>query len=90
MVETSRLRQASKAEIHASFVINRQVNRISTEIIRKSMDNSAEDNQSRAKVDFTPSHGLTTSEAEISLQKWGRNELVEKVTPTWLVILGLV
>ena len=89
MVETSGQRRASQAEIHASIVINRQVNRISTEIIRKSTEMSAEDQDSPGKLDFTLSHGLTTSEAEVLLKKWGRNELVEKLTPTWLIIFRL-
>jgi H+-transporting ATPase len=33
---------------------------------------------SEVKAEFTPSHGLTSSEAEALLAKWGRNELIEK------------
>ncbi|CCW69579.1 unnamed protein product [Phytomonas sp. Hart1] len=32
-----------------------------------------------------PSKGLTTAEAENLLQQYGRNELVEKKTPSWLI-----
>jgi hypothetical protein len=33
------------------------------------------------KKDFISSVGLTTSEAEVLLEKWGRNELPEQSTP---------
>ena len=76
-------------EIHASFVINRQINRMSTEITRKSVE-VGEDREHIPSKDFTPSRGLTSDEASDLLKKWGRNELVEKSTPTWLVIFRLV
>ena len=34
-----------------------------------------------------PSHGLTSEEAKKLLQQYGPNELVEKVTPSWLIFL---
>lgn len=37
--------------------------------------------------DFYPSHGLTSKEAEGLLAQWGRNELVEETTPSWMVFL---
>lgn len=33
------------------------------------------------------SHGLTSSEAEALLKQWGRNELPEEHTPSWMVYL---
>jgi len=36
---------------------------------------------------FVPSHGITSEEADALLKQWGRNELVEKRTPSWLVFL---
>lgn len=36
---------------------------------------------------LTPSKGLSTAEAERLLAKYGRNELVEKHTPKWLIFL---
>ena len=54
---------------------------------RNSSDHAGE---GKAEVQFNESHGLTTPEADVLLQQWGRNELVEKITPTWLVILRLV
>ena len=30
---------------------------------------------------FTPSKGLTDIEANVLLQRWGKNELPEKITP---------
>jgi len=41
-------------------------------------------------LNFQVSHGLTTSEAETLLKQWGRNELVEKSTPVWLIIFRLL
>lgn len=32
-------------------------------------------------------HGLTSAEAQALLLKWGRNELVEKTTPLWRLVL---
>jgi H+-transporting ATPase len=37
--------------------------------------------------DFPLSHGITNAEAAELLKQWGRNELPEKVTPSWLVFL---
>jgi H+-transporting ATPase len=76
-------------EVQASIVINRQINRMSTEIIRKSTE-VGQDRSHIPSQDFTPSRGLTSDEANDLLKKWGRNELVEKSTPTWLVIFRLV
>lgn len=39
------------------------------------------------KQDFTPSHGITDAEAEELRVQWGRNELEEKVTPSWLIFV---
>jgi hypothetical protein len=41
-------------------------------------------------IDFVMSHGLSTAEAQDLLKEWGRNELVRKVTPTWLIVFRLV
>ncbi len=79
-------RRTSQAEVQAAIIINKQINRISTEIIRKSEDIK----EPPSTKDFIPSHGLTTGEANDLLKKWGRNELLEKSTPTWLVIFRLV
>ncbi len=86
MAEPTARNPASTTEIQASIVINRQVNRISTEIIRK----STEIGEHVPNKDFVASRGLTSDEANELLKKWGRNELVEKSTPTWLVIFRLV
>ena len=83
-------RRASCAEVQASAILSKQVNRISVEIVRKSADIPKEDEQKSENLDFKPSHGLTTEEANELLKKWGRNELVEKITPTWLIIFRLV
>jgi hypothetical protein len=39
---------------------------------------------------FVMSHGLSTAEADDLLKKWGRNEYLEPVTPTWLIIFRQV
>ena len=43
-------------------------------------------------VDFkqAPHEGLTDAQAAELLLKWGKNELAEKVTPKWLIILRLL
>ena len=79
---------AHTSEIAGAAAINEQVKRVSMDTARKSRDD-AEDAPDK-KVDFVISHGLSTAEANELLKKWGRNELVEKVTPTWLVIFRLV
>ena len=38
---------------------------------------------------FVYSHGLTSIEAEELLEKFGRNELPEKVVPKWLIFVSL-
>ncbi len=58
-------------------------------MVRKSVD-MGEDREPPSNKDFKPSIGLTTNEANDLLRKWGRNELIEKSTPTWLVIFRLV
>jgi len=60
--------------------------------LRKSSDLEREEDEEpkKANADFVVSHGLTTAEADDLLKKWGRNELVEKVVPTWLVIFRLL
>lgn len=40
--------------------------------------------------DFPVSKGLTSQEAEVLLQKYGRNELPEKITPKWLIFCRLL
>ncbi len=41
----------------------------------------------RVSSKFVVSHGLTTPEADERLRKWGRNELVQKDTPTWTITI---
>ncbi|GLC35933.1 hypothetical protein PLESTB_000520800 [Pleodorina starrii] len=50
-------------------------------------DNDNEGEDSGKRKDFVPSEGLTSQEAHDLLHKWGRNELEEKVTPSWLIYL---
>jgi hypothetical protein len=51
------------------------------------MDNARSSRDSSVqRGPFAVSHGLSTAEAEVLLKKWGRNELVEKVSPTWLLL----
>mmetsp|Transcript_19959 Transcript_19959/g.33403 ORF Transcript_19959/g.33403 Transcript_19959/m.33403 type:complete len:906 (+) Transcript_19959:83-2800(+) len=45
------------------------------------------DEEQVEQKDFTPSRGLTTSEAEALLKQWGRNELEEHHKPKWLIFL---
>jgi H+-transporting ATPase len=49
-------------------------------------DASGSRDSSFQHVLFVASHGLSTAEAEVLLKQWGRNELVEKVSPTWLLL----
>jgi hypothetical protein len=41
-----------------------------------------------SKKEFVPSHGLTTSEALIKLQEFGKNELMEKKKPKVLLSIN--
>ena len=71
--------------------INQQVRRLSLEMIKKSQEVPEEEVKGKKEtVQFHQSHGLTSAEAENLMKQWGRNELVEKVTPTWLIIFRLV
>ncbi len=72
--------------------LNKDVRRVSLEMTqRRSRDNDAPGAASEHhELKFHVSHGLTTPEAEELMRQWGRNELVEKITPMWLVILRLV
>lgn len=40
--------------------------------------------------DFPISHGLTTQQANELLEKFGRNELPEEITPKWLIFVRLL
>lgn len=42
------------------------------------------------KVHYAKSTGLTTAQAAILLEKHGRNELPEKITPKWLIFMRLL
>ncbi|EKX41028.1 hypothetical protein GUITHDRAFT_75022 [Guillardia theta CCMP2712] len=55
-------------------------------------EETKEEEEEGEKVDFTPApkDGLTTHEAEELLKKWGKNELTEKTTPKWLILLRLL
>ena len=52
-------------------------------------DKPAKDGEGDANV-FVYSHGLTAVEAEERLKKYGPNCLPEKVTPAWVIFLGLL
>ena len=49
-----------------------------------------EEEEEELFMDFTPSTGLTTKEAEALLLVHGRNELEEQVTHPLVVFLGLL
>ena len=87
------LRRSNEIEVSIVGTLNNQIKRLSIDMTnRKSEDvkEGAQNAKEKDVVEFAESHGLTSSEAEVLLAKWGRNELVEKVTPTWLVIFRLV
>ena len=83
------VRSAAKKgqEVSAVGQLSKQVKRVSLDMARRKSNDGAD---AAKETNFRPSHGLTTAEAEVLLQQWGRNELVEKVVPTWLIILRLV
>jgi len=72
----------------ALVTLNEQVKRVSMDNARKSRDNEEHSGENGAV--FVMSHGLSTAEAQDLLKKWGRNELVEKTTPTWVIIFRLL
>ncbi|GLI68820.1 hypothetical protein VaNZ11_013324 [Volvox africanus] len=53
------------------------------ETVQVSLDHEGEG----PRTDFTPSEGLTSEEAAELLKVHGRNELEEKVTPSWLIFV---
>jgi Cation transporter/ATPase, N-terminus len=51
----------------------------------------AEEDGVKVPDDFVFNHvGLTTAEAEAALEKYGKNELPEKVDPKWLIFVRLL
>jgi len=48
------------------------------------------DDDMPADFEEAPRDGLTGAQADKLLKKWGKNELVEKVTPKWLIFLRLL
>eukprot|EP00292_Cryptomonas_paramecium_P001673 CAMPEP_0113686260 /NCGR_PEP_ID=MMETSP0038_2-20120614/15178_1 /TAXON_ID=2898 /ORGANISM="Cryptomonas paramecium" /LENGTH=1123 /DNA_ID=CAMNT_0000606537 /DNA_START=21 /DNA_END=3392 /DNA_ORIENTATION=- /assembly_acc=CAM_ASM_000170 len=70
-----------------TVTLSEQIRRISVEVQRQAGEDSP---RGEGNSDFKPSHGLTTAEADVLMKQWGRNELVEKVTPTWLIIFRLL
>jgi len=55
----------------------------------KEVDPGGEDHDIEVK-EFTPATGFSTDEAAALLKEWGRNELEEKTTPSWLIYLRMV
>ena len=87
-IQAAKSRDAKAPELSAVGQINEQVRRISLDVEKR---NSADHEEGRkASVQFNQSYGLTSPEADVLLQQWGKNELVEKIVPTWLVIFRLV
>eukprot|EP00960_Hanusia_phi_P066364 766384-Hanusia_phi.AAC.6 len=74
--------------------VSMDVQRISVEMQRKKSQEGLDDDEEGDKktVDFVqaPKDGLTTAEAEELIKKWGKNELIEKTTPKWLIFLRLL
>jgi hypothetical protein len=70
--------------------LNKDVRRVSLEMAKRHSKDDQEHREGHPDVKFHISHGLTTAEAAELMRQWGRNELVEKITPTWLIILRLV
>ena len=49
-----------------------------------------DDHEMLADFEEAPRDGLTSAQAAKLLKKWGKNELVEKVTPKWLIFFRLL
>ena len=73
-------------EVNLVKDLNQGIRRMSLEMSQR----RSKDEGEHQTLNFQVSHGLTTSEAETLLKQWGRNELVEKSTPVWLIIFRLV
>ena len=64
-------------------------------LVKKKQERGIDDGEAEAGPDdnanfvYAPEHGLSEKEAEILLEKWGKNELPEKVTPKWVIFLSL-
>jgi len=64
-------------------------------LVTKKQERGIDDGEAEAGADdnanfvYAPEHGLSEKEAEILLEKWGKNELPEKVTPKWIIFLSL-
>ncbi|WIA12441.1 hypothetical protein OEZ85_012477 [Tetradesmus obliquus] len=59
-------------------------------VISPRTEDGIEVDEPKKKADFTPSHGLTTAEADELRVQWGKNELEEKSKPKWLVFVELL
>ncbi|KAH9589398.1 hypothetical protein LSM04_008094 [Trypanosoma melophagium] len=56
-------------------------------VLSKAISEHREDAEEETAELLPPSKGLTTAEAEELLAKYGRNELPEKKTPSWLIFV---
>jgi hypothetical protein len=84
--------QAPGPVVHGSgalVTLNEQVKRVSMDNARKSRDYD-EGPDGKNRESFPISHGLSTAEAEELLNKWGRNEFVEKVPSKWWIFIRQV
>ena len=78
--------------------INRDVCRIVAEskskkssLLSSAADSQSEEGSIAGNDDCeAPEQGLSDEQAEALLRTWGKNELVEKVTPKWVVFLRLL
>lgn len=69
----------------------REASDITDMVLEKIMDEQDPTPMELKEEDFPFNHvGLTSAEAEELLQKYGKNELPEKVTPKWLLFLQQV
>jgi hypothetical protein len=87
-IQAAKSRDAKAPEMSAVGQINAQVRRISLDMAKRNSSDHAE--EANSSVQFNQSYGLTAAEADVLIQQWGKNELVEKIVPTWLVVFRLV
>ncbi|KAH9589156.1 Cation-transporting P-type ATPase [Trypanosoma melophagium] len=68
-------------------IYDRHIQRKRQSVLSKAISEHREDAEEETAELLPPSKGLTTAEAEELLAKYGRNELPEKKTPSWLIFV---
>ena len=75
--------------IHEKLPMSIEAVKSATDIKIEDMNlEEPKDSDNLTSPEFVLSHGISSQEAEVLLQKYGRNELPEKVIPKWYIFVS--